>query len=74
MNEPEKFEVIFSMTRHWGGLQNVSVRYFPAYGTMQIKTIHDRDFRWADYWQRAEVLTAPNFKKLYNEYEAQKRT
>lgn len=74
MNEPEKFEAAFSMTMFWGGLQNVSVRYFPAYGSMQIKTQHSKDFIWADYWRRNEVLKAPNFKKLYNEYEAQKRT
>jgi len=68
MSEPRKFEAVFAMTPRWGNLQKVSVRYFPVYGTLQVKKEFDKDFRWADYYERDEVLNAPNFKKLYNEF------
>jgi len=68
MNDPKMFEATFNMTWYLG-YRTTTVRYWPVYGSMQIKIGDAKNFRWANQYDRENVLKAPNFQKLYTEYK-----
>ena len=67
----ECFETEIGMTFRWGPYTKVKIRYWPVYGTMQIKKECSsyKDWIWANRWDRDEILNHAKFQSVYNEYK-----
>jgi hypothetical protein len=65
-NKPIEGEITVNC---WGDLRKVKVRYWPTFGSLQVKWIdclyQGENWRFVDLqFQRRQIMDSPNFKKL----------